>query len=286
MLVFVGGVLGGDKAVRRRRVAIIRLATRLPEMLGTIHRDMWRVGFGSTSVSEAELRPLDDAMREATDISVRINTELPSLFRSTAPDDLTAGRFDEVYTAFRREGTACFAGLSQLRGYLERGLRAPLEGGGTMKIPFSTLYEAVDLEEPKRILQMAAEQIAACFPVDEAVEASQPAGTVIEEYIMGDKFENINHAIIVNRSRVDQAFNRYKAAGDDDVASALKQIAEHVNQSGNVAAAAVFDQFTSAINEQQTDKSKIRQCWDGLVAILPSVSSVAGAAATIAKLFV
>ena len=277
--------MDGDKALRRRRVAMIRLTRQLPEMLATIHTEVWKVGFASTSVSEAELRPLDDKMREAADIHARIKAELPSLFRSTVPDNLTVGRFDEVYTAFEREATTCFAGLQELMGYLERGFRLPLKDGGTSSVPFSMLYSTVDLDQPKHILQMAGEEIAQCFPVDEAVEASSPVGTVIEEFVMGDKFENISHATIINRSRVDRAFNRQKDAGNDDIAAALKQIAEHVNQSGNVAAAVVFDQFTSAVNEEQPDKSRVRQYWDGLVAILPSISSVAGAAATIAKLF-
>ena len=109
-------------------------------------------------------------------------------------------------------------------------------------------------------------------------------GTLIEEYVVGDKFENISHATIINRSTVDKAFNRYERAGDGDIAIALKRIGDHVNQSGNVAAATVFDQFTLAIAEEKPDRSRVRQFWDGLVAILPSVNSVADAAAAIAKL--
>ncbi|MFD4553579.1 hypothetical protein ACFWP5_04535 [Streptomyces sp. NPDC058469] len=274
-----------DRVVRRRRVAMIRLTSWLPETLAAIHQDMWSVGFGKTSVPEADLQALNDAMREATNVSSRIDAELPALFRSTDPDDLTTRQFDEVYTAFKRERSACFDGLMQLEYFLRQGISVPVENGGSAAVTFSLLYQTVDIDQPKLILKMAAEQIAECFPVDEAVEASLPVGTVIEEYHVGDKFENISHATIINRSTVDRAFNRYMDAGDSDVAVALNAIAEQVNQSGNHAAAALFDQFTSAVNEEAPDKSKARQYWDGLVAILPSVGSIAGATSVIASLF-
>jgi hypothetical protein len=278
-------MLDANKDLRRRRVAVIKLIRRLPEMVVAIHSDIWKFGYGKTSGYKTDIYRIDDVIREATNISARINNELPSLFRSTEPTALIEKQFDEVYSAFQREWESCYAGLYQLRTYLEKEFEAPLKDGGTTPVPFSMLYQTVDIDQPKQILQMAAEQISECFPVDEAVEALQPAGVVIEEYIMGDVFKNISHATIINRSVVERAFNRYKDSSDDDVAVALKEIAQHVDASGNIAAAAVFNQFASTLIEEKPDKSKLGQYWDSLVAILPGVGSITGAASAIVKIF-
>ena len=102
---------------------------------------------------------------------------------------------------------------------------------------------------------------------------------------MGDKFENIQHSTIVNRSKIEKAFNKSSEVVGKDVRNALVEIAEHIDASGNPAAGAVFNQFADEVGKDQPDKRRLRQYWDGLVSILPSVASLAGAAAAIAKLF-
>jgi len=51
------------------------------------------------------------------------------------------------------------------------------------------------------------------------------------------------------------------------------------------ARAAVFDRFAEAVLEPNRDRSKLRELWDGLVAVMPDAAVVTEAASTIAKLF-
>ena len=273
-----------DRSERRKRVAMIRWVLRFPDMVETVHKEMWRVGFGRDPMPD-ELRSLDNELRDITNYHARFRGELPDLFHSTSPSELAIGQFNEVYTAFEREFSNCFDGLYQLEGYLTRGLQRPVKDGGTVSIPFPSIYKAIDIEQPKRILRMAAEEISHLFPPDETEEAIHGGGTVIEEYIVGDKFENIKDSTIINRSRVERAFNRTEEKLDDEVASAILEIAQHVDRSGNPAAGAVFDEFTQEVNQDEPDKSKLRQYWDGLIAILPDIATLAGAGAAISRLF-
>src|SRR5690348_17357364 len=209
-----------NRGERRQRVAMIRRVLRFPKMIEEIHQDMGRLRWGDKPPLPAhELQPLDDKMREAVNCTPQFKRELPALFNSTNPPEDTRRRFDEVYGAFNRETDACFDGLQRLQIHLHRGLKAPVEDGSTFWIPFFDIYSAIDIDQPKHILKMAAGEIAGCFPIDEAEEAEHATGTVIEEYIMGDKFENIANSTIVNRSRVEHAFNRTEARQGDEVAS-------------------------------------------------------------------
>lgn len=106
-----------------------------------------------------------------------------------------------------------------------------------------------------------------------------------EIVVEGDKFENIKNATIINRSFVVDAFNSVKEQLDDETADALVTIAEAVEQSGNPAAGALFDQFNQEIAKPASDKGKLKQFWDGLVAVLPSVATLTSAVAKIAGLF-
>lgn len=267
---------------RRKRVAMIRKVLQFATLLEEIHLDIWRIGFGKDAAPKDtdDLSRLDDKLREATEHHARIKGELRDLFASTNPPELTAQRFNEVYTAFDRETATCFDGLLKL----QYNLHIPLKIGET-PAPFSMVYGAIDIEQAKLILKMAAGEIGHCFPVDEEEEAIHGAGTVIEEYIVGDKFENISNSTIVNRSRVERAFNKTEERLGDDIASAILEIAQYVDQSGNSAAGAVFDQFVQEAGEDKPDKSKLRQYWDGLIAIIPDIVKLAGAGAAIASLF-
>lgn len=277
--------MNANRNERRQRVAMIRRILRFPEMIEDIHQDMGRLRWDTAPVSRDKLQHVDDKMREAINYTPRYKSELRVLFNSTNPSEDTSQRFDEVYGAFERETTACFQGLQQLQMYLHRALELPVKGGGTYSVSFRTVYGVIDIDEPKRILKMAAEEIAQCFPVDEAEEAEHAAAPIIEEYIVGDKFENVTNSTIVNRSHVEHAFHRTEARLGDEVASAIVEIAQLIDQSGNAAAGAVFDEFVTEVDKDQPDKSKLRQYWDALAAILPSIVKLAGAAEAIVKLF-
>jgi hypothetical protein len=102
---------------------------------------------------------------------------------------------------------------------------------------------------------------------------------------MGDTFSNIQNSTIVNRSTVESAFNKTKTEMGDETAALLLRVAELVAKSGNKEAGELLDQFNEELSKPQPRKSLLRRSWDGLVAALPAVTSIAGAAAALAKLF-
>lgn len=108
---------------------------------------------------------------------------------------------------------------------------------------------------------------------------------IIKQLIMGNKFENIHNSTIINESLVQNAFNQAKEQIDEDTANALVEIASEVEKSKNVAAGALLNNFMEELNAQQPDKSKLRQCWEGLVAVLPSIATLTAASAKIATIF-
>lgn len=102
---------------------------------------------------------------------------------------------------------------------------------------------------------------------------------------MGDKFENIQNSNIINRSQVADAMKSVSAAQGADVSNALAEVATAVEESGNAAAGALLDNFTAELGKPEPDKSALKQCWDGLKAVLPDVAAIASASEKIAKLF-
>jgi flagellar motor component MotA len=71
----------------------------------------------------------------------------------------------------------------------------------------------------------------------------------------------------------------------DDVAEALKRVADAVEVSGNKDAAAFLDQFNEELEKPEPRKTLLRASWDNLVNALPTIGTIAGAAGAIAKLF-
>jgi len=117
-------------------------------------------------------------------------------------------------------------------------------------------------------------------------DIDQPAlQIVIGKLVMGDKFENIQNATIINRSLVVEAFNTVKEGLDEATANALVKIAEAVEKSGNHAAGAMFNEFSTEMAKPTRDKGKLRQYWEGLLAILPNLATLAEAAGKVAELF-
>ncbi|WP_342726082.1 hypothetical protein AAFG07_03795 [Bradyrhizobium sp. B097] len=102
---------------------------------------------------------------------------------------------------------------------------------------------------------------------------------------MGDVFSNIQNSTIVNRSTVESAFNKTKSESGEETASILLKVAEFVAKSGNKEAGELLDQFNEELSKPQPRKSLLKRSWDGLLAALPTITTVAGAATAIAKLF-
>lgn len=91
---------------------------------------------------------------------------------------------------------------------------------------------------------------------------------------MGDVFSNISNSSVVSRSKVENAFNRLNESGNEEAAKLIMDVADCVSQSANPAAGAVYAQLADEAVKPKPDKSVIKSCWDGLVAILPSISTM------------
>jgi len=91
---------------------------------------------------------------------------------------------------------------------------------------------------------------------------------------MGDKFSDISNSSIVSRSKVENAFNALKDSGNEEAANLINEISKVVAASNNHAAGIVFSKMTEEAVKPAPDKGMVKSCWDGLVAILPSVASM------------
>lgn len=114
---------------------------------------------------------------------------------------------------------------------------------------------------------------------------NKPTVQIIGEQIMGDKFENIRNATIINRSTVIDAFKVIQEKHGEDTANALATVAKEVGNSGNQAAGTLFNSFNNELRERNPDKSKLKQYWEGLISVLPSIAQLTDAAVKIGSLF-
>ncbi|MEO8381646.1 MAG: hypothetical protein ABI779_18435 [Acidobacteriota bacterium] len=104
------------------------------------------------------------------------------------------------------------------------------------------------------------------------------------EVTMGDRFQNVS-GTIVNRSLVDQSFNRVRQTAGADVAEALQRVAEIIEASGNKAAAEQFDAFNEELQKPEPRKSILQALWTGVVGALPSLDTAVDLLTKIGTLF-
>lgn len=93
---------------------------------------------------------------------------------------------------------------------------------------------------------------------------------------MGDIFSHISNSTIVSRSSVERAFNSLKESGNGEAADLILEISKLIQQSNSHAAAAIFSQISEQVTKPSPDKGIIKSCWEGLVAILPSIAAFSG----------
>jgi hypothetical protein len=105
------------------------------------------------------------------------------------------------------------------------------------------------------------------------------------EVTMGDRFENIQDTTIVNRSTVENAFNRVAPQVDSELSDALRELADAVQASGSTAAAETYASFTEELERSEPRKSVLRSLWDGLTDALPSVLQMTEVVAKVTSLF-
>ena len=102
---------------------------------------------------------------------------------------------------------------------------------------------------------------------------------------MGDKFENIQNSTIINRSVVSDSFNKIKEGYGEDVANALMQIAEFIEESGNKEAGELFDSFNNEIKEPEPKKSMLKSLWGGIEKALPAITTLSEAVVKVVTIF-
>jgi hypothetical protein len=105
-------------------------------------------------------------------------------------------------------------------------------------------------------------------------------GAYIENYfrevtVMGDSI-NVSGSgnVLINRSTVENAFNRVKREQDAETAQALKIIAEKINQSSNKEAAENFESFAAELAKREPKKSILKSLWQGTLAALPTLMQI------------
>ena len=111
----------------------------------------------------------------------------------------------------------------------------------------------------------------------------------IKEYTamhQGDKIDvHGSGNTIVNRSTVQNAFNRVAAKHDEDIAKALLQIETAINKSGNKDAAENFESFSDELAKPEPKKSLLKSLWQGTLAALPTLKELPDVIAKISSLF-
>lgn len=103
---------------------------------------------------------------------------------------------------------------------------------------------------------------------------------------MGDIFElnNANNINLVNRSKVDNAFNNNSDNCNENLANVIKEIGKIVETSKNKDANVLFKEFTKELDKKQPSKPKLRSFWNSLKEILPILSKTASIAETIMEI--
>lgn len=107
---------------------------------------------------------------------------------------------------------------------------------------------------------------------------------VIQELNMGDRFENIHNATIINRSLVEKSFNKIKSDYDEETANALKKVVAEIEKSGNKEAAENFDTFNEELQKPEPKKFVLRALWGGVTGALPSILQMTDVVTKILKL--
>jgi small GTP-binding protein len=108
-----------------------------------------------------------------------------------------------------------------------------------------------------------------------------------EEVVMGGEvFKHIRNATIINKSVVENSFNKIKEGYGEDVAKALLQIARFIEKSKNKEAGELFDSFNEEINKQEPKKPMLKLIWEGIEKALPTITTLSEAVAKLAPIFI
>jgi hypothetical protein len=90
---------------------------------------------------------------------------------------------------------------------------------------------------------------------------------------------------IINRSIVQNAFNKVKADYDEETANALNRVEEEINKSGNKEAAENFEAFSEELSKPEPKKSLLKALWKGTLDALPTLAQLSNIVNLIVRLF-
>jgi hypothetical protein len=90
---------------------------------------------------------------------------------------------------------------------------------------------------------------------------------------------------IVDRSVIQNAFNKVKTEYDEETANALKLVEAEINKSENKEAAENFQSFSEELSKAEPKKSLLRTLWKGTVDALPTIAQLTNVVSNIVKLF-
>jgi hypothetical protein len=111
-------------------------------------------------------------------------------------------------------------------------------------------------------------------------------GDIVEgRKVMGDNFENIVDATIINKASVQNAFNKVRNQNNEETGNALMKIANEIEKSQDPTAGVLFDYFTEELNKPQPDKERLKSFWRGIENALPTVRSITEVTSKIKPLF-
>ena len=114
------------------------------------------------------------------------------------------------------------------------------------------------------------------------IEANKP---IIHEVNVGNIFANISNSTIVNESQIRDSFNKVLSEKDKETAEALVKIAEEIEKSGNLNAAALYKSFNQELQKSHANPSILRALWDGITKELPTIKGMVEVVGKITSLF-
>jgi len=110
-------------------------------------------------------------------------------------------------------------------------------------------------------------------------------GDIIGRKVMGDNFESVTNSTIINKSLVQNAFNKVKNEKDEETGNALMKVANEIEKSKDPSAGVLFNGFTEELSKPQPDKERLKSFWRGIDNVLPTIKSIAEVSNKILPLF-
>ena len=215
----------------------------------------------------------------------------------TSDDLIKINNYKQKYLSFRTETNSNFCCLQIVFSNLDDVLKElfdffkdtpenEFEGFEAKTIKADSFKDAIE-----GLIQNRGKNVKFSIPQEnlfnyQNVNQQQPSWHNIKhEIIMGDKYENIQHSTIYNRSTFKEAFNTIKSNYSEDSAQALEIVKSLVEKTGSKEAGELFDSFNEEIKKENPKRSVLVSLWDGLIKIVPMITQTADLVDKIIPLF-